>query len=43
MRQLMPGHVRKVTNIRLLYPGDAQSFPFVSVFVKVAKECKAGV
>jgi len=37
MRQLMPGHFRKVTNIRMLYPEDAQSFPLVSAFVKLAK------
>jgi LysR family transcriptional regulator, transcriptional activator for bauABCD operon len=37
MRQLMPGHVRKVTNIRMLYPEEGQSFPLVSAFVKLAK------
>jgi LysR family transcriptional regulator, transcriptional activator for bauABCD operon len=37
LRQLMPGHVRKVTSIRMLYPEDVQSFPLVSAFVDLAK------
>ena len=37
MRQLMPSHVRKVTNIRMLYPEEAQAFPLVSAFVDLAK------
>jgi LysR family transcriptional regulator, transcriptional activator for bauABCD operon len=37
MRRLMPGHVRKVTNIRMLYPDEAQSLPLVSAFVNLAK------
>jgi len=40
MRRLMPGHVRKVTNIRMLYPEEAQSFALVSAFVNVAKAVK---
>jgi DNA-binding transcriptional LysR family regulator len=37
MRQLMPGHARKVTDIRMLYPAEVQSFPLVSAFVNLAK------
>jgi LysR family transcriptional regulator, transcriptional activator for bauABCD operon len=37
MRQLMAGNVRKVTNIRMLYPEEAQFFPLVSAFVNLAK------
>jgi LysR family transcriptional regulator, transcriptional activator for bauABCD operon len=43
MRQLMPGHVRKVTNIRMLYPEEVQASPLVSAFVDLAKRCKAEV
>jgi LysR family transcriptional regulator, transcriptional activator for bauABCD operon len=41
MRQLMPGHVRKITNIRMLYPEQAQFFPLVSAFVNLAKAAQA--
>jgi len=41
MRQLMPSHVRKVTNIRMLYPEEAQAFPLVSAFVDLAKTVQA--
>jgi len=37
MRQLMPGQVRKVTDIRMLYPEEDQSSPLVSHFVNLAK------
>jgi LysR family transcriptional regulator, transcriptional activator for bauABCD operon len=37
MRQLMPAHVRKESNIRMLYLEDAQSFPLVSAFANLAK------
>ncbi len=37
MRQLMPGHVRKITNIRMLYPEETQPFPLVAAFVDIAK------
>jgi len=37
VRRLMPDHFRKVTNIRMLYPEDAQSLPLVTAFVDLAK------
>jgi len=37
MRRLMPDRVRKVTDIRMLYPEEAHSFPLVSAFVDLAK------
>jgi DNA-binding transcriptional LysR family regulator len=43
MRRLMPAHIRKVTNIRMLYPEEAESFPVVSAFVNLAKTVPADV
>lgn len=40
MRPLMPAHIRKVTNIRLIYYSEATMSPLVSAFVEVAKTIK---